>query len=240
MYTLLSDVQRNANDLRQDVRATLLERLHHDQPVSGQYGSVQRTSRRNRTLKADDEVLERLDAEGIDRERITSVDSSKVDEALEVTNIAESEVYEITESEYVRKADVDEAEKESRLQGLKDQLAATDTTESEELRSEIEALETRIDELTSFQPGSEYTEQDWSRGFSSFRGGASGLKSCGTGGPADRPNGPAVREERARGSDAQSEARRESAGEEADTIFRNYYFVPYLTTNQCCASTSGA
>jgi len=160
MYTLLSDVQRNANDLRQDVRATLLERLHHDQPVSGQYGSVQRTSRRNRTLKADDEVLERLDAEGIDRERITSVDSSKVDEALEVTNIAESEVYEITESEYVRKADVDEAEKESRLQGLKDQLAATDTTESEELRSEIEALETRIDELTSFQPGSEYTEQD--------------------------------------------------------------------------------
>ena len=26
--------------------------------------------------------------------------------------------------------------------------------------------------------------------FSSFRGGASGLKSCGTGGPADHPNGP--------------------------------------------------
>jgi polyhydroxyalkanoate synthesis regulator phasin len=77
-----------------------------------------------------------------------------------VTNVAESEVYEITESEYVRKADVDEAEKESRLQGLKDQLAAADTAESEELRSEIEALETRIDELTSFQPGSEYTEQD--------------------------------------------------------------------------------
>jgi hypothetical protein len=34
-YTLLSDVQRNANDLRQDVRSVLLDRLHHDQPVSG-------------------------------------------------------------------------------------------------------------------------------------------------------------------------------------------------------------
>jgi len=51
LYTLLSDVQRNANDLRQDVRSVLLNRLHHDQPVSGQYGSVQRTSRRNRSLK---------------------------------------------------------------------------------------------------------------------------------------------------------------------------------------------
>ena len=78
LYTLLSDVQRNANDLRQEVRATLLERLHHDQPVSGQYGSVQRTSRRNRTLKDGDEVLRQLEVEGIDRDRVTSVDSGKV------------------------------------------------------------------------------------------------------------------------------------------------------------------
>lgn len=39
LYTLLSDVQRNAGDLRQDVREVLLGRLHHDQPVHGQYGS---------------------------------------------------------------------------------------------------------------------------------------------------------------------------------------------------------
>jgi hypothetical protein len=51
LYTLLSDVQRNANDLRQDVRSVLLDRLHHDQPVSGQFGSVQRTSRRNRSSR---------------------------------------------------------------------------------------------------------------------------------------------------------------------------------------------
>ena len=40
IYTLLSDVQRSADDLRQDVRSVLLNRLHHDQPVAGQYGSV--------------------------------------------------------------------------------------------------------------------------------------------------------------------------------------------------------
>jgi len=50
IYTLLSDVQRDANEFRQDVADVLLDRLHHNQPVSGQYGSVQRTTRRNRSL----------------------------------------------------------------------------------------------------------------------------------------------------------------------------------------------
>ena len=155
LYTLLSDVQRNANDLRQDVRSVLLNRLHHDQPVSGQYGSVQRTSRRNRELKDEEEVLEVLDEAGISRERVTSVDASKVDDALEVVEVAESDVYEIEESEYVRKADVDEDEKQSRLQGLKDQLAATDE-DTEELQAEIEELEQRIDSLTSFESGASF------------------------------------------------------------------------------------
>lgn len=158
LYTLLSDVQRNANDLRQEVRAVLLDRLHHDQPVSGPYGSVQRTSHRNRTLKEEGEVLELLSEAGIDRERVTSVDTSKVDEALEVTELAESDVYEIGESEYVRKAEVDQETKETRLQGLKDRLAATDE-DTEELQQEIEDLEQRIDDLTSFRSGSSFQSE---------------------------------------------------------------------------------
>jgi hypothetical protein len=153
LYTLLSDVQRNANDLRQDVRAVLLDRLHHDQPVSGQFGSVQRTSRRNRSLKDDETVLNAFEAAGIERERLTTVDSSKVDEALEVTELSETDVYEVEESEYVRKADVDEEEKETRLQGLKDRLAETEGEEADELREEIEELEERIEELTEFRSG---------------------------------------------------------------------------------------
>jgi TolA-binding protein len=153
LYTLLSDVQRNANDLRQDVRAILLDRLHHDQPVSGQFGSVQRTSRRNRSLKDDEMILNAFEAAGIDRERLTTVDSDKVDEALDVTELSESDVYEIEESEYVRKAEVDEETKETRLQGLKDRLAETDGEEADELREEIEELESRIEELTEFQSG---------------------------------------------------------------------------------------
>ena len=158
LYTLLSDVQRNANDLRQDVAGVLLNRLHHDRPVSGPFGSVQRTTRRNRSLKDEDEVLAKLEDAGIDRERVTGIDRSKVDDALEVTDLSEADVYDIEESEYVRKADVDEEVKETRLQGLKEQLAATEGEEAEELRQEIEDLEGRIDELTSFRTGAEVHE----------------------------------------------------------------------------------
>ncbi|MDL5363927.1 hypothetical protein [Halalkalicoccus sp. NIPERK01] len=159
LYTLLSDVQRNAGDLRQTVREVLLGRLHHDQPVHGQYGSVQRTSRRNRSLKDDDEVLDVLEDAGIPRKRILAVDREKVDEALDVTELAESAVYEIEESEYVRKADVDEERKETRLQGLKDQLALSDDPDAEELRQEVDDLEQRIEELTEFKPGTEVESQ---------------------------------------------------------------------------------
>ncbi len=155
LYTLLSDVQRNANDMRQEIRGVLLDRLHHDQPVSGQYGSVQRAVRRNRTLKDAEAVLERLEAEGVDAERVLSVDTSKLDDALEVTSLSESDVYDIDESEYIRKADVDEEMKESRLQGLKDQLAGADE-DTTELQAEIEELEERITELTSFDSGTSF------------------------------------------------------------------------------------
>ncbi|MDL0145566.1 hypothetical protein [Halobacterium salinarum] len=155
LYTLLSDVQRNAGDLRQDVREVLLRRVHHDQPVHGQYGSVQRTSRRNRSLKDDDEVMGVLEDAGIPRERILAVDREKVDDALDVTDLSETDVYEVEESEYVRKADVDEERKETRLQGLKDQLALSDDPDAEELRQEVDDLEQRIEELTEFKPGTE-------------------------------------------------------------------------------------
>jgi len=156
LYTLLSDVQRNANDLRQDVADVLLNRLHHDRPVSGPFGSVQRTTRRNRSLKNDEEVLDTLEEAGIDRERVLGLDRDKVDDALDVTELSESDVYEINESEYVRKSEVDEERKETRLQGLKDQLAAAEGDEAEELRDEIEELESRIEELTEFKSGSQF------------------------------------------------------------------------------------
>lgn len=155
LYTLLSDVQRGANDLRQDVANVLLDRIQHDQPVHAQYGSVQRTSRRSKSLKDDEEVLTALEDAGIDRDRVLGIDPDKVDDALDVTDLREEDVYDIDERDYVRKAEVDEDVKETRLQGLKDRLAATESEEADVLRSEIVDLEDRIDALTSFRTGSE-------------------------------------------------------------------------------------
>ncbi|MGQ5514692.1 hypothetical protein [Halococcus saccharolyticus] len=154
LYTLLSDVQRNANDLRKDVTDILLDRVQHDRPAHGQYGSVQRTTRRNRSLKDDKTVLEAFEGSGIDHEQLVGVDRGKVDEALEVVSVPESAVYDVSENEYVRKADVDEERKETRLQGLKDRLAVSDDPEAEVLRQEIDRLEQEIEELTEFSPGS--------------------------------------------------------------------------------------
>lgn len=155
LYTLLSDVQRGADDLRHRVADVLLERIHDDRPMHGQYGSVQRTSRRRRTLKDEAEVLATLEAAGIDRERVLGLDRAKVDEALKVTELSESDVYDIDERTYVRKAEVDEDVKESRLQGLKDRLAGSEHDEADALRQEVEDLEVRIEELTSFRTGAE-------------------------------------------------------------------------------------
>ncbi|WP_338072136.1 hypothetical protein [Haloarcula rubripromontorii] len=158
LYTMLSDVQRSANDLRKEVADVILSRLHHDQPVSGQFGSVQRTARRQRSLKDEETVLNALEAAGIDRERVTSVDRDKVDDALEVTELSEADLYDIESTEYVRKADVDEETKETRLQGLKDRLVASDADNEEvqQLQDEIAELEERIEELTSFDSGASY------------------------------------------------------------------------------------
>jgi hypothetical protein len=158
LYTLLSDVQRNANDLRKDVTDVLLNRVQHDRPAHGQYGSVQRTTRHQRSLKDDETVLEVFEDTGIDREQVLGVDREKVDEALNVVPLSESAVYDITESEYVRKAEVDEERKETRLQGLKDRLAVSDDPEAEVLRQEVDRLEQEIEDLTEFSPGTAFAE----------------------------------------------------------------------------------
>jgi len=125
--------------------------------VSGQFGSVQRTARTRRELRDDEAVLEVLEDAGVPRERVMGVDPDKVEDALEVTELKESDVYEIKQTEYVRKAEVEEDVKESRLQGPKDRLATTDDPEAEELREEIEEPEDRIEELTEFKSGEQST-----------------------------------------------------------------------------------
>jgi polyhydroxyalkanoate synthesis regulator phasin len=79
--------------------------------------------------------------------------------ARDVLELSESAVYDVEERDYVRKAEVDEEVKESRLQGLKDRLAQHEEPEAAELREEIDDLEARIDDLTSFNSGQMFHSQ---------------------------------------------------------------------------------
>lgn len=78
-----------------------------------------------------------------------------IDDILAVTDVSESDLYERDTTESVRKADVNE---ETRLQGLKDRLAASDKDDedAQQLQKKIAEPEDRIEELTSFSSGTAY------------------------------------------------------------------------------------
>ena len=131
--------------------ATKQARSSHHYPVSNdrQYDHREHRHRPARatpepTLESVCEQLNTL----TDRVSELEAEVERKDERIE-------DLYDGEQREYVRKVDVDEDVKETRLQGLKDRLVATQSDDTEELRREIDDLEDRIDELTSFHSGQE-------------------------------------------------------------------------------------
>jgi len=147
LYVLLSDVQRGADRTRRATSDVLLDRVEVDQPVYGQFGAVLRTTRGRRSLKDAETVYAALDDRGIPREWVTGVVAEKVDVVLSVTDLDEADVYDVEAQTYVQKTDVNREAKASRLQGLRDRLAALEGEEADDLRAEIEELEKRIQTL---------------------------------------------------------------------------------------------
>jgi len=147
LYVLLSDVQWGADGLRRHVGGDLLDHVGPDGRLHGQYGTVSRTRRERRTLKDEDAVLDALDDAGVPREWVLGVDEDKLDVVLATTEVEEAEVYDVHEQYYVQKTGVESDAKRSRLQGLKDRLAALEDEEATELHEEIDALEDRIDDV---------------------------------------------------------------------------------------------
>jgi hypothetical protein len=145
VYVLLSDVQRGSDRLRRDVGDRLLDHVGPDARLHGRYGTVTRTTRERRRLREDERVLEALDAEGIPHEWVLGVDREKLDVVLAVTDLDERDVYDVEEQTYVQKTGVEEGEKQTRLQGLRDRLAALDSGEAAALREDIEEIEERLD-----------------------------------------------------------------------------------------------
>jgi hypothetical protein len=149
LYVLLSDVQHEADRLRQTARESLLSRLGPDQELHGRFGTVLRTTRERRRPKDDETIFDVLNEHGIPREWVLGVDSDKLDIVLTATDLAEYEVYDVEEQAYVQKTEVEEDEKYSRLQGLAERIEEVDGEEGEELREDLQDLEARLDEALS-------------------------------------------------------------------------------------------
>ncbi len=145
VYVLLSDVQRGSDGFRTDVTDRLLEYIGPDARLHGRFGTVQRTTRNRRHLKDEETILNALDAEDVPHEWVLGVDPDKLDVVLAATDVDEDDVYDIEQQVYVQKIDVEESEKQSRLQGLKNRLDELDTAEAAELRDDIEELEDRLE-----------------------------------------------------------------------------------------------
>jgi hypothetical protein len=150
LYVLLSDVQHEADRLRQTVREALLSRLGPDQELHGRFGTVRRTTRERRRPKDDETILDVLNEHDIPREWVLGVDPDKLDIVLTATDLEEDEVYNVEEQVYVQKTEVEEDEKYARLQGLAERIEELEDDETaEELREELLNLETRLDEALS-------------------------------------------------------------------------------------------
>ena len=147
LYVLLSDVQRGSDRLRRRFGDRLLEYVGPDARLHGRFGTVYRTTRERRHPKDDETVFDALDDAGIPREWVLGVDVEKLDVVLAVTDLDESDVYDVEEQVYVQKTGVDEEAKQSRLQGLKDRLEALESADADRLRDDIESLEGRLDAL---------------------------------------------------------------------------------------------
>jgi hypothetical protein len=147
LYVLLSDVQRESDRFRRATGDVLLERVGPAGRLHGQFGTVTRTTRRRRQRKTTEQVLDAVEAAGIPEEWVIGVDRDKLDVVLSVTDLEESAVYDVDEQVYVQKTGVEEGEKRSRLEGLKERLGALDDEAAADLHREIEVLEDRIDEV---------------------------------------------------------------------------------------------
>jgi len=146
-YVLLSDTGRGASRLRQSVGESLLEYIGPDASLHGGFGTVRRTSRRQRRLRDEETVLSALDEAGVPHEWVLGIDREKLDVVLAVTTLEENAVYDTSEQTYVQKTAVEEGEKQRRLQGLRDRLSSLEGEDAEQLRGEIEQLEERIESM---------------------------------------------------------------------------------------------
>ena len=147
LYVLLSDVQYESRDLREDVRDRLLKLADGGDRFHGRFGTVSRVERTRRHLRDETTILHHLDELGIPRDWILSVDRQKLDVVVAVTDLDETDVYERETETYIQKTDVEDVEKEAHLNALTESIGSLEGEHAERLHQEVTDIERRLDSL---------------------------------------------------------------------------------------------
>lgn len=118
LYALLSDLESAVGDARGQVRDALLADIQDDRSVAADFGEVNRNSYESLRLKDERTVREALEAAGVDPAEVSSVDSSKVRDAVEAGRIDREAVFDAEERTRIRRVSVAEERREELLAEL--------------------------------------------------------------------------------------------------------------------------
>lgn len=118
LYVLLAALRGSADDARKAVRDELHDRLDADQDVDAGFGTVSRYSYEATDLADEDRVRERLERAGVDPDAVTSLDSEKVEKAVEETDLRREDVFDLEEVERLRVTDTEDDDREGSVSGL--------------------------------------------------------------------------------------------------------------------------
>lgn len=110
LYTLLSEVQSAGGDRRTEARDVLVERIKEDAKLEGSVGTIERKTRRRKSLRDEHEIFDVLADAGVGHTEVMSVelDKKKLQKVAKAHDIPEEELFEIEESGYVRRVSTDE------------------------------------------------------------------------------------------------------------------------------------
>lgn len=107
LYALLSDLSSTADDARKQVREALLAEVQDDREIESDVGAVRRYTGERTSLRDEETVVSALERAGVDPAQVMAPERSRVEDALEVTDLSRDDVFEVEERVYLRREDLD-------------------------------------------------------------------------------------------------------------------------------------
>lgn len=108
LFVAFSVLASEAGNVRSDVREAIIDRVEEEDEIAGELGTVGRSMSTRRSLRNERAVRSALFRAGFDPRDAESFDPDLVGELIAEGDLDEDEVFEVTESDHVRRTDVNE------------------------------------------------------------------------------------------------------------------------------------